>query len=520
MLTYQYSKYIKSGLRVLCCFAFLGLMPVTTRALAVSYNPGSLEFSTSGQSMWGSGAATILDKNEFLGAVWNESVTFGGFIGGTTSITIPHPHLPSGFECHGFLCTGGHFHNPGFIHDHVVSIDTTTGVAGTASTSGRVGFNFNAQIDSGSVAALVKFDAQAILPDPGSFGLGDFINLNPNSLLADGQLNTNLAEASAKLEAVLGARASFNGTICVAGDCTTNTLDIGFADQTLPLLSFNDAGSPGQIKILGLADPALFQFDNEINIPSPVPGGSVGGVTIHVPDINATGGISGNKLSASGMDDFITLTADLDGILLAPAGLPGLGVSLDLGIFSGSADLIDVDLGPKIKLVQDFEFTPTLFVDLLFDNPVMVAGMANPVTLLTSAWDELPDFSLLFPETTVTPTFSVQGLFSNDTLLGIDGLFRLDVLKASLSVGFAGASLDIASLGPLFQILETGNLFNTPPLFSQDFALGGFNAIQGPSFNLSIPVPSSSIPEPSSLVLLASGLPMLWWVMRHRTIKR
>jgi len=364
----------------------------------------------------------------------------------------------------------------------------------------------------------VNFNAQAVLPDPGSFVLGQFINLNPNSVLAGGLLDTNLAEVSAKMEAVLGARASFNGTACLLGACTPTNLPIGFADQTLELLSFNE-GSPGEIKILEIADPALFQFGNEINI------GSVGGVTLYVPDINATGGVTGNKLTASGMDDFIKLTVDLDGLLLAPIGLQGLGVSLNLGIFSGSADLIDVDMGPVIELIQNFEFTPTLVVDLAFGNPVMVAGMVSPVTSLTSAWDALPDFSLLFPETTVTPTFSVQGLFSNDTLLGIDGLFQLDVLKASLSVGFAGASLDIASFGPLFQILERGNLFNTPPLFSKDFALGGFNTIQGASFNLSTLSPSTvgppqPIPEPSSLVLLASGLPMLWWAMRHRQVKR
>jgi len=130
MLTYQHSKSMRSGLRVLCCFAFFGLMPVTTLALAVSYNPGPLAFNTSGQSMWGSGTATMLDKSQFLGAVWNESTTFGTFTGGTTSITIPHPHLPSGFECHGILCIGGHFHTAGRIHDHIESVDTTTGVGG------------------------------------------------------------------------------------------------------------------------------------------------------------------------------------------------------------------------------------------------------------------------------------------------------------------------------------------------------------------------------------------------------
>jgi hypothetical protein len=78
--------------------------------------------------------------------------------------------------------------------------------------------------------------------------------------------------------------------------CTTqSTGELGFADQTLPIISFNDPGSPGQIKILGVLDPTLFQFDSEINIPGAVPGSSLGGVTVHVPDINAIGGVSGTN---------------------------------------------------------------------------------------------------------------------------------------------------------------------------------------------------------------------------------
>ena len=49
-------------------------------------------------------------------------------------------------------------------------------------------------------------------------------------------------------------------------------------------------------------------------------------------------------LTASGMDDLLKVTADLDGLVLAPLGLPGGGVSFNAGILAVSADLIDIDM--------------------------------------------------------------------------------------------------------------------------------------------------------------------------------
>jgi hypothetical protein len=127
------------------------------------------------------------------------------------------------------------------------------------------------------------------------------------------------------------------------------------------------------------------------------------------------------------------------------------------------------------------------------------------------AWDALPDIALLFPETLVTPTFSLRGLFSNDTLLGIDGIFDLAVLQASLGLEAFGLSLDLGQLGPLFGFSARGNLFNTPPLFSQDFSLAGFNSVRGQSFML-----SAQVPEPGALVLFGIGLIALGMARRRR----
>ncbi len=488
--------------------------PALSFAMPTTINYDALEFNSSGQSMWGAGNAPGLDIDRFLGVEWNESVTVGGFTGGIETVTVsyPHPHLPSGWECHGVLCTSGHFHNSGTIHEHTENlgtIDTTTGAQATARTSGKVGFQFGLSVDSGSVETTVDFDADLLVPDSNVLRPNEFFGLNPNSSLVGGQLATNFPELSASLDAIVGVRASVDGEVCAAllGCQTASTGQLGFADQTIPIVSFNE-NSNGQIKILGALDPALFQFDNEINIPSTIPGGSFGGVTVHVPDADASGGVVGNKLVASGQDDLIKLTADLDGLALAPLGLPGGGISVNAGILSVSADLIDIDTGPILTIVQNFEYTPTLLVDLVFDNPVMIAGMAAAQTSWSGLWSALPDIALLSRKTLVTPTFSVQGMLTNNTLLGIDGIFQLDILKASFALEALGLSFDLGQVGPLFQVLERSNLFNTPPLFSNTFALSGFQSIQGDAFLI------RTVPEPGTIVLFITGLLFIGFKVR------
>jgi len=485
-------------------------MPSVGFAIPVAVNYDSLTFSSSDQGMWGAGSAPGLEIDRFLGVTWDESATVGGFTGGLTNITIPylHPHLPSGWECHGFLCSSGHFHNSGGIHTHQLNggtVDTTTGAEVTVNTSGKVGFQFGLSVDSGSVNTTVNFDADLMVPDSDILQENTFFNLNPNSSLIGGELLTNFPELSASLDAIVGVRASAEGKACAAllGCETTSTGELGFADQTIPLVSFNE-NSSGQIKVLGALDPTLFQFDNEISIPSGIPGGSAGGVTVHVPDADASGGVVGDKLVATGQDDLIKLTADLDGLALAPLGLPGGGVSFNAGVLSVGADLIDIDMGPILTIVQNFEYTPTLMVDLLFDNPVLIAGEAAARTFWSGAWANLPDIAVLASETLVTPTFSIDGMFKNETLLGIDGIFQLDILKASFALEALGLSFDLGELGPLFQILQRSNLFNTPPLATREFGLGGFQEIAGQSFL--IRTMNNTVPEPGVIYLLLIGL--------------
>ena len=488
-------------------------------SIAGVYDPGTLVFTTSGQSIWGEGAAPGFDEFHFLGTEWNTgTATLGEVVGNKNEVIIPGVP-PIRIPCvdinpfPGVTCLPGTgITTPG---TDPVTADTRFGAEVSAQTSGKVGFNLSAKADSGSVNATLEYDATLDLPD-GPVVANEFFNLNPDSALAGvSEFDTNFPEISAKVEAVLGAKATLGGRICVtfagcAPDTGLATTTIGFDPKTLELVSFNDEDSPGQIKVLGIADPALFQFGRPIEIPPSTPGLNFGNVTVEIPDINTVGGVSGTKLTSNGAGDLLDLKVDIDGLILNSFGLPAvLGASLDAGIFSVGYDLIDVEYGPVIEVLQDFELDPTLMVELVFDKLVNVAGLGITDTL-TAPWDLLPDIALLGSGqlVSVSPRFYLDVDFTNMSTLGVDGEFLLKVLEATFSLTGLGLTIDVGSLGPLFQFSKRDDLFDLPPLFNETFALGGFNDIFAASFLL-----SSKVPAPGTLVLVLTALA---WLLRPR----
>jgi len=486
-------------------------------AFAVPYDSGPMLFSSSQQSIWGSGSAPGFDASYFLGTEWNSNtLQLGGIAGQKNEVVVPGLP-PIKIPCvdinpfPGVTCLPGTgITTPG---TSPVTVDTRFGAKVTAQTSGKVGFNLSAKADSGSVDTNLIYTAELDLPS-NPVQAGQFFNLNSQSTLAGSSgFAANFPEISGKVEAVMGAKAVFGGQICVtfagcAPDSGLSTATVGFDPKTLEILSFNDSDSPGQIKVFDLADPALFQFGSPIEVPPNSPGLNFGNITVHVPDINTSGAVAGDVLTGSGEGDFLELKADIDGIILNAFGLPAvLGASLDAGIFSVGYDLIDLEYGPTIKIVQDFELDPTLMVELVFDQFVQVAGLAGPVMSLIAPWDQLPDIALIDAAdlVTVTPHFFIDAMFSNASALGVDGEFILKVLAATFSLTGLGLTIDVGELGPLYEFSKVNNLFNLPPLFDQEFALLGFNDIVGASFVLQA-LSIADVPEPGTVALLLAAL--------------
>jgi hypothetical protein len=188
------------------------------------------------------------------------------------------------------------------------------------------------------------------------------------------------------------------------------------------------------------------------------------------------------------------------------AGVPGLlGSSIDIPLIGTVGyDIINVYIGPTIDLQQNFELTPTLWVELVFDQLVQIGD--DLVSEWTSPWSALPDIAFLSELTTVVPTFSLRALLLNDTLLDFDLEFGIDLLQIYYDFGLLGS--DEFGIG---NVLDQGvDLFDSPAFFSNQFDLDGFNLIVGESFVVdrrsSTPPPPTSVPEPGPLTLLLIGM--------------
>lgn len=534
------------------------LLVAAPPASAAVVDYGSLSFTTNApQSMWGNGAASILDKSIFIGPEWDtDPVQLGGFVGGETSTpAIPPiqitPAIPAVYtpaiprkqitprirKCKWGVCiTIPATYTPAIPRTQITpaipavytpavpsfDIDTTTGGQVEASTAGKVGLNFAVKADAGSVNADVTFDTSLDVPDV--IDPLALFSLTGNSAFADmPSFDTNFPQLQAKAELVMGIKADLSGKVCLTGSCKEASTTIGFVDSNgnldpavIELISFNDDdenGVPsGKISILEFFEPAAFQFGEPIKVLG-YTGAEVGNVTVHVPNLATEGELDGGLLTSSGAADILELKLDLDGIAQTAAGLPpvlGTGVEFgteDIKVVMGY-DLLDIEFGPILEIIQDFELKPTLMTDFAFSEPVFVEGYGAKQDFLSVPFAEIPQIALdVNQSVNVTPTFWLDADFSNTTRLGIDGEFVLDVLKASFALEGLGLSYDLGSLGPLFEFVKRFDVADLPALFEKTFKMAreGFGDILGDMFTLSTVSSDPAAPEP----VLANGVAYL-----------
>jgi len=421
-----------------------------------------------------------------------------------------------------------------------LEVDTRTGVAVEGTSDGRVGLELGIEVGSGSVDATVSYAATLDIPDTALLDKANAINFNPNSVLAGTNvLTTDFADLSLTADAILEVSGSVTGEACViAAGCTTGGSSFNI-DEKVSILSFNEGGE-GDIKLLGQS-PSTFGFPDEADgFPFEIAAGSgvageLASATLYLPQPDTSGGLDNttNTLKSSGQDDLVDLTVDIDAVaslaVTAGATTQAFGFELPIGnVGSVGYDIIDVKIGPSIDLKQDFELDPTLFVQLVFDKAVMIAG--ELVTELISAWDLLPDIFFLDDVTTVTPTFFVDAELRNETVLDFDFDFVVDLLQVNFDLLGFDRQFGIGNI-----LDESIDLFQSPDLFDSLFSLQGFDLQIGESFTIDFltgseapqsfaarsalnPIEAfteASVPEPGMLALFLFGLCGLF-VMQQR----
>ncbi len=528
---------------------------------ALLYDADVLDFSSTGQSIWGTGAGFRKSETRFVGPEWrNQRVTFGEIKGDVSTTTInTNPLWAVWWTCKNtvnVLCGDEPDPKP-----RTIRVDTRNGATLTLQSSGKVGLEFGYSIDSGTVDSQVQFEALADLPQQ-PVEKATPIMLNTDSVLDGGVLETRSPKVEAYIAAVMQLSGSIDATACanipaVIGGCASGSTSLPGVDMNQRILSVDanslkvlDGVLPGDKPFAELAlanqsltleagataaPPALgFKLTGPLGItlasslpPTPSITADLASIEVQVPDIATRGGKSGrDRLASSGRDDFISAALDLDGAATIFGGLPPLGLNATLIDVAGfqvgaSLDLIDADAGPVLGVTQGFELRPTLMVDLAFSNPVEIAGLAGPQSAWSGRWSDLPAF-MLQETTTFTPTFWLESFFTNrfGLDLGLSGTW--DLLKLGGSATAAGFKLlDIGPISLNGLLGFSSSLFDTPKagfdVYEDTFALGGFDAIQAASFTIAVrrQGANAGIPEAGIAWLLAGGL-LLWSGMRRR----
>lgn len=540
----------------------LGSMVASSAGAAVMYDTGSLDFESSGQSMWDSGSAFRREESVFVGSQWsNRTATIGGIVGNQDTVIIPgtnsytvtwyEPKVNFGLFSVGCGCRKSKT-IPGIP---AVTADTRTGAELKLHTSGKVGLEFGYSIDSGSVDTTANFRATANLPD--QVEASQFFSLDTASSLDGGTIQTQSPKVEAYMSAIMQLSGSIDAKACLApfGCSPTGTAPLPTIDMDQRILSVDvnsikvlDGAGPGGQPI---AETALFNqsltLEGGATVAPPVVGFKLttlngaativntlppspsltvdmAEVTVQVPDIATNGSGAISPVSSGGRDDLMTATVDLDGVASLVGGLPPAGVNFDLvdtPVFKigASLDLIDVDAGPVLGVTQNFEFAPELMTTITFSKPVQIAGIAMLQDSWTGKWSDLPQIALT-ETTTFSPTFWIDATLTNDMGLDLNLEGTLDLLKLGATASVGG--IDVLGLNPitLNDLLGIDNtLFSTPKMgfdiYRDMFALGGFDPLIGTPFTLTIASSQSGgtksirgnrVPVPSNLWLCAIGL--------------
>lgn len=400
-----------------------------------------------------------------------------------------------------------------------------------------LGFN------GGTVDAAVDYATTLILPE--DIQVGSFFNLSPTSAIGEVSLNTQFPKLTGQFSASLSARIDASTRSCViAFGCSeenTNLLNIGPTGD-MSLLKINTDDLPDDTaSVFGLDDLAfdvtrgtvyadLSIVPGEtgpvirpvITLPFVTPslgiGVNLGDISLDYPDFSLGGSLQEGKIVASGaVDDIVDIFADLDAAALL-TGSPPLGSVTYFGPFTFRGDLLDVDVGPGMDLSQNFELTPELMVELLFDHPVWAS--TNPSTEITS-WSgplsSMPDFALHDDHVVnVTPTYWLDAVLKNQTSLDFNLTYSLDILKGRILGPFGILLADY--------VLEEQDLpvdLGSEDLFNSSFSYGGFQRISPGNFTLATSTQGgstisaynshhesngTSVPEPGTLLSFAAGL--------------
>lgn len=417
------------------------------QANAYDYDPGALNFSASGQSMWGEGSGLSIDKYMFLGTEWTNATTSISASTGepiwipTAAYTFwlgryavyqaanpgPAPSATLGRACLPWPLnnTCWDVPNPAYAlwwtayqayqaldpgpspQPQYTMVDLTTGANIDLTTSGKVGIEAGFTLSSGTVNATADFAVTAELPDDLTVAANTLFNLSPSSTFASGTIDTQSPWIEAYLNGVVELSGSATAQACLIGACTSGTTVLPTIDSHPELASID----PNKFSLLGglfetnlaaetLSIDAAFLPPQGVKVStsggtlydSTLPGSattSLGEISFAFPNISTSGVQVGNKITSTGSDTVIDANLDLDGALTLVSSMAGAPVPLSVDF--SLIDTSNIKLEASIDLL-DVDVGPTIDMFQNFElTPTLMVDLAfdRPVHIVGNnpAWE-------------------------------------------------------------------------------------------------------------------------------------
>ncbi len=326
-----------------------------------------------------------------------------------------------------------------FIDDIDVGFD--------AFIEGEVGLQSTFNLNGGTVNTLIPVNLSLAIPEE-PVGEGETFTIQSGFSFANGAtFTTSSPNTSYNLDFIFDVAAGVN-----VDPGPSLEFDV---DETLNLVNLD-------------SDDELVFENDLVNLSASIP---------NVQTIGTETPPGSNQLTASGSDEFLSGSLDLDFIATSAFGLPPLEDELTIVDFtipvpflpdidveaSFNYNLLDIEAAVAVALVQEFSLSGTLPALLTLEDGTTIpfnVGEDIEITVPNNIGESLD----------VEATINFEALFSNETSLGLN--FALDFLVAEF--GLELPFIPDFSVGPLFE--ESLELFDTSfEVFDNTFNLGGFN---------------------------------------------
>ena len=515
----------------------LTLASSTVHAITITDN---LYFESSNQSMWSEGNAAEWGVETFLGAQW------GTYAGGSAVNK---------------------------------SIGLDVGVASVRAgikSSGEIGIIPWASASGGGVS--ISLPSTVTLPDfvsPNSY----FKVSTSNTIQSTALIDTQAPSFNAGIDGLFNMDNKLYGEAATFAGCGTfgtsscewdGDVDVSLKAGRFSLLEF-DTTQDDPLSIFGINVPVGFDRQYDIHVPggptfiynaetsehtrpfTPI----VGDIEISRLEDKSGGTLNDSQLSLTTNQDIFKGSLSITGVLETLLGSPGV-LRNDITVFENSIKdikagyvLADVSTGPILGMQQSFDFDPNLVVRLAFDKPVtrleyiQVGSHTETREIFSKICLPFPlntYYSVKIGEETITvedydwvPVTYDDGIieillgeeadlkfgngfanllsfeyilsdptFSNQTFATIDPFLEVEALCAS----FTG----IGRTCVYDEIFRTEGLA-AMEVYSNEWVMSGFDSY---TIDMNGKGPIEVVPEPSTVLLLGSGMAGLAWCRRKR----